>query len=482
MKRIIHTKLSTLTVLVSLIFCSSFSLFAQISTNLAGGRAFTAILCNGYVYAAGNNQFGVLGDSTMESRKILGVIPGLAGVSKIAAGDDYLVALMIDKTLKIWGGNDYGQLGQGNSGNGTDLSTPTRVPNISNIVQLAGGGSYVLALSNSGDVWGWGFGSSGNFGVGTYEHHSSPIKSNLSGISRIAAGGGDGGHMLAVDVANEQLWATGMNNNGQLGDGTTIGKSTAFKVPGMDSIITIAAGDYYSLACKQDNKLWAWGDNEFGQLGTGNTIDQLSPVLTSMTNVKALAAGSNHTLVLKNDGTVWATGLNQHGQLGNGTTTNSTNFVQVTGLTNIVSIDAGDKHSLAKDANGFVYGWGNGSSGQMANNSTANFTSPQQLLTADCQPLIGSNNDISMGKNFVHVYPNPSSTWVNLDFDLIHGESIVYVEFVNALGQKVYSESMSNLGDGSHQQRIKIEKLNTGSYFLRINLDGIWVTQKLLVE
>ena len=89
------------------------------------------------------------------------------------------------------------------------------------------------------------------------------------------------------------LWTWGYNNDGQLGDGSTIDKNT----PTQESTeatnwSAISAGDYYTVGLKSNGSLWAWGDNEFNQLGDGNTEDEMVPAqIGSETNWSAIAAG-----------------------------------------------------------------------------------------------------------------------------------------------------------------------------------------------
>src|SRR5258705_13498427 len=79
---------------------------------------------------------------------------------------------------------------------------------------------------------------------------------------------------------------------------------------------SIAAGSYHTLALKSNGTVWGWGLNDFGQVGDGTTTDRLSPVQTSALNgVVAVAAGWYHSVALRSDGTVWTWGDNEDGAL-----------------------------------------------------------------------------------------------------------------------------------------------------------------------
>ena len=90
----------------------------------------------------------------------------------------------------------------------------------------------------------------------------------------------------------------------------------------MSGVTAIAGGDFHTVALKSDGTVWAWGYNDEGQLGDGITTGRTTPVqVSSLSGVTAIAAGYRHTVALKSDGTVWAWGYNEYGQLGDGTRT-----------------------------------------------------------------------------------------------------------------------------------------------------------------
>jgi hypothetical protein len=118
------------------------------------------------------------------------------------------------------------------------------------------------------------------------------------------------------------LWAWGWNFYGQLGDGSTVEKhSPAPQIGSDNNWVSVSAGLYYTVALKSDGSLWAWGYNEDGELGDGSTIDQHSPEHIGSGNWVSVSAGWYHTMALESDGTLWAQGNNAFGQLGDGTTT-----------------------------------------------------------------------------------------------------------------------------------------------------------------
>ena len=137
---------------------------------------------------------------------------------------------------------------------------------------------------------------------------------------------------------NNELWAWGYNNYGQLGDGTTINKTTPTRIGTDTNWKQVACGYYHTVAIKNDGSLWAWGYNYHGQLGDGTIVDQITPTrIGTDTDWKQVAAGSNHTVAIKLTLDVYTWGYNSNGQLGDGTTTDKYTPAKLS-LTDIVAL------------------------------------------------------------------------------------------------------------------------------------------------
>ena len=96
----------------------------------------------------------------------------------------------------------------------------------------------------------------------------------------------------------------------------------------------MAAAQKHAFIIKTDNTLWATGDNEKGQFGDGTTTNRTTYTKVA-SNVKMVATGGRNgyleprTFIVKTDGTVWATGDNINGILGDGTDVSRTSFVPI---------------------------------------------------------------------------------------------------------------------------------------------------------
>ncbi|HEX3046849.1 MAG TPA: RCC1 repeat-containing protein, partial [Bacillota bacterium] len=146
----------------------------------------------------------------------------------------------------------------------------------------------------------------------------SPTPKNLTPPIITAVAGG-GGHTLALTSAGK-LYAWGLNNKGQLGNGSTSNTDTPLGIalPSGVSLVALAAGSAHSVALTKTGQVYTWGSNQFGQLGIGSADEPHTPTLVpGLNGVIAISARYNHTVVLKDDGSVWAWGRNNYGQLGN---------------------------------------------------------------------------------------------------------------------------------------------------------------------
>ncbi|MEI7743374.1 MAG: IPT/TIG domain-containing protein [Chloroflexota bacterium] len=247
----------------------------------------------------------------------------------IAAGTSHTCARLAGGTVACWGGNGSGQLG-----NGTTTGATAPVPVLASagvaligVAAIAAGGNTTCAVLSAGGVRCWGAGASGQLGNGTTTAAAShPVAvATIGGAIGIALGGAHACARLADGSA--RCW--GANASGQLGDGTTIARTSPVAVLAsagvpLAGVTTLAAGTGHTCATLAGDGLRCWGANASGQLGTGTTTTAAYPVSpsggASLPGVVAIACGGTHTVTLVAAGLAgW--GANAAGQLGDGTTT-----------------------------------------------------------------------------------------------------------------------------------------------------------------
>jgi alpha-tubulin suppressor-like RCC1 family protein len=135
-------------------------------TAVTAGENYTiALKSNGTVWAWGYNRYGQLGNGTQKTSSVPIPVPGLSGFSGIAAGESHAVALKSDGTVWTWGYNGSGQLGDG-AQTGYSL-VPILVPGLSGLSGIAAGKNHTIALKSDGTVWAWGYNRNGQLGNGT---------------------------------------------------------------------------------------------------------------------------------------------------------------------------------------------------------------------------------------------------------------------------------------------------------------------------
>ena len=273
----------------------------------------------------------------------------LSNIVAIAAGEAHSIALSVDGAVYAWGENSSGQLGDGTTTDRltpVQVLGTNGVGYLTAIITIAAGDEHNLAAGLEGTVYTWGNNVDGRLGDNTTTDRTTPVQVHgtndvgyLNEIVAIAAGAG---HSLALSYAGE-LYSWGDNKNGQLGDNTSTDRHTPVQVHGTNDVgylldaLVISAGDNYSVAVKYDRTAFAWGINNNGQLGDGTTTKSFTPVQVHgsndvgyLTEVVDIDAGTKHNMALRSDGTLWGWGNNGSYRLGDGTTTTRLTPVQIT--------------------------------------------------------------------------------------------------------------------------------------------------------
>jgi alpha-tubulin suppressor-like RCC1 family protein len=314
------------------------------------GQNFSAaLLAGGSVAAWGSNDYGQLGDGTTHSRPTAAVVAGLFNITQISGGYGHMLAVDRNGRVWSWGNNEFGQLGNGTSStiHGSN-PTPVPVPDLTGITQVAAGSDYSLALAADGTVWAWGINSTGELGDGTKLDKDSPEKlPGLTGITQIASSGGTG---YAVGAGGTVL-AWGSNASGMLGNGTSGGFTlTPAPVPGLTGITQISSSSVVTLALAgASGTVRAWGDNDFGELGDGTTTSHYAPEQLALTGVTQVSAGVGAAAAVLANGTLLTWGQNNVGDLGIGTHDAASHLspAPVPALTGVTRVSLGNAYGLA---------------------------------------------------------------------------------------------------------------------------------------
>jgi Regulator of chromosome condensation (RCC1) repeat/IPT/TIG domain len=251
-------------------------------TAVSTGADFNlALLRNGTVMAWGENPYGQLGDGGTEDSAVPVPVTGISGATAISAGYLGGMALLADGTVVAWGDNENGELGRGSftgpetCGESACSTTPVPVTGLSGVTAVDAGAYHRLALLGDGTVRAWGWNEAGQLGDGEgglpYASKDEPVP--VAGLVEAVAISAGEEHSLAL-LADGTVRAWGQNDYGQLGTGSNMydherGFNYPVGVSGLGEVTAISAGSVTSMALLQNGTVMDWGLNRGGELGIG---------------------------------------------------------------------------------------------------------------------------------------------------------------------------------------------------------------------
>ncbi|CAM4490581.1 invasin domain 3-containing protein [Paenibacillus tarimensis] len=333
-----------------------------------------------------------------------------AVIKAVGGGDRHSLLIAGDGTVWTLGGNSAGELGDGTTQKSfrpVQVTKSDGTP-LTGAKQVTGGAYFSLALLNDGTVWAWGRGGYGSLGNGLTDNQHRAVQvvqsdgTPISGVRSIAAGSGQA---LAVKE-DGSVWGWGSNSSGELTDYEyRINRAVRLKASSssyLTDVKAVAAGEYHSMALKNDGTVWAWGSNVFDGLGNGSSSNSVYPVRVidssdqPLNNVVDIGAHRLGGLALKADGTVWSWGYNENYNLGVGAdVTSSSKALQVlqagsVPLTDVVALAGGKRVTMALKKDGSVWWWG------MQN---SNLRVAMHLTSNGAQMAAGDNHGLVLKKD-----------------------------------------------------------------------------------
>jgi alpha-tubulin suppressor-like RCC1 family protein len=301
--------------------------------------------------------------------------------TQISLSESNGYALCCNGTLFAWG---YGYPNNDQSVNPTGILTPVKQWN-----QVSYGIKSGIAIDNDFKLFTWGYSGFGSLGIGTTNCACQFDLNQVGASSWILLGGvtrcnnnlqfatSHGGERFHAIRSDYTLWGFGSGAGGNLGDNSTISKSSPVQV-GASSWIAVGNGFTHNLGITSLNRLFAWGCGTCGALGTSATTNSCTPACVGTSSWIAVAAGRCFTAAIRSGGGLFTWGLNTCGVLGSGTTVNRSSPVQV-GASSWVAIATGSLNIHAIRSGGGLFSWGAGTTGVLGSGSTASRCSPVQV-------------------------------------------------------------------------------------------------------
>jgi alpha-tubulin suppressor-like RCC1 family protein len=358
---------------------------SSVATVSVGETSACALFPGGTVKCWGDNEFGQLGDGTTTISPMPVTVAGLTGATAVSVGNSFACALLAGGAVRCWGFNDKGQLGNGTSDASVSSfsSTPVAVSGISGATAISTGEEFACAVIAGGTVECWGDNRLGELGNAIVDASATPFSSTpvaiqgLSGATAVAAGV----YAACAVLSGGTVECWGYNGSGQLGNpGVTANSSaTPVAVSGLTGVTALSLGIESEFACAllSGGSIECWGDNEYGQLGDGTTNGSATPVAVSgVAGATAVAAGDYFACALSSGGTAQCWGYDYLGELGNNATvTYDPTPVAVSGIANATSISAGASTCVVS-LGGTVHCWGSNEDGQLGDGSEGVSSTP----------------------------------------------------------------------------------------------------------
>jgi alpha-tubulin suppressor-like RCC1 family protein len=364
--------------------------FESRPTPVAGGLTFTSIsvgsahVCGvtstgGYCWG---NDGTVAGVRTAPSPE---ATPGTDGFVQIRAAQGFTCGVTQDGRALCWGFNG-GQLGNGEVGPPSGIPSPVQGALSFTTVSAAGAvlafAPHACGLTAAGAAYCWGGNSWGQLGNG----------GTIASPTPVAVAGGHifesisvGSQFTCGIVRERGAYCWGQATAGQLGDDPRDAADncapagsvailpcnmTPVRVPGGGSFTTISAGGNYACGLDAEGVAYCWGNNLDGQLGTGSHFWTDTPArVSSSMRFTAIAAGTGSTCALTRGREVLCWGSNHLGQLGDGTTTPTLAPVKVMSDLSFTAISVGNDEACALTPDGAAYCWGSNEYGKLGKGS-----------------------------------------------------------------------------------------------------------------
>lgn len=351
---------------------------------IVNGATQSSLTLPAVAFYEGGDRFSVIVSNSSGQASSAEAVLGVKIRPKLALCSAAFVA-RADGTVWSWGRNEFFELGRGLA-NPANQPTPQQIPGLVDVVSIACGFGHALALLRDGSVRAWGNNSNGQLGDGTRVSRASPVAvAGLTDVVALAAGL-EGSYALRRDGT---LWMWGVMASKALFPGATVPADPAarlapvqlttpepmralavrYQQPTDSGLVVGRSGQVYFFG--RDLRSMSW-------TGFSESVVQV----TSLTSALSVVVGIETAGALRADGSVWVWGRSRGGQFGDGQvgpSLFSSQPRQVPGLPVISALSFNSEHLIAIDANARIWSWGDNSAGGLGRPTNPN--TPSQAAT-----------------------------------------------------------------------------------------------------
>jgi alpha-tubulin suppressor-like RCC1 family protein len=293
----------------------------------SGTYGSCALLSNGSASCWGGGENGSLGNGGRQGSSLPVEVSGVTSATALSFNGATGCVLIEGGTVECWGLGSDGQLGDGEPfDNSASRTKAAPVSGITDATALSTGYNHACALLADGTVKCWGRDTDGQLGDGGHMSTSTPVQ--VKGVTDAVAVSAGGSHSCAL-LAGGGAVCWGSNGEGQLGDGSTVSSAIPVPVAGLAGATAISSGRNHTCAVLATGAVDCWGENDWGQLGSPDGSSHRPVPVGGIGNAVAVSAGGFHSCAKLADGTVECWGRNSAGQLGNGGTSSGPTPVMV---------------------------------------------------------------------------------------------------------------------------------------------------------
>ncbi len=312
----------------------------------------------------------------------------------------------LSNNITCWGTGSGGQMGNGQGV--SSLPSQAFMPDgVTSFSQVSTGTTLSCGIANTGKIYCWGTGSSGQIGNGVNDNVNIPTSvTKPSGVDSFNAVSTNNNFSCAL-ANTGQVYCWGVGISGQIGNSanSNVNVPTAVTMPsGVDSFNAVSTNTNFSCAIANTGKIYCWGTGSIGRIGNGANSNVNIPTSVTMPSgvesFSAVSTNSNFSCAIANNGNIYCWGTGSSGRIGNGANSNvnvPTAVTMPSGVESFTLVSTNTNFSCAIANTGKIYCWGTGTNGQIGNGANSNVNVPTSVTMPSG---VDSFNAVSTNANF----------------------------------------------------------------------------------